>query len=216
MKLRRLSDKKLIEVVIWIFLVGAIGFATPATRDVFIFLTPFNLLFSILVLLYAINSDMRKRHWVGFFFVYSIGFVVELIGVNTGWPFGNYAYGAVLGIKFFETPLLIGINWLILVLATHLFLTKFIAMRFLIPFIGASAMLVFDFVMEPVAIATNMWTWSGVIPWENFVAWWFVALILHFILLPLHFRRGAKVGLAIFLAQFVFFIVLNIFYNVGL
>jgi putative membrane protein len=42
------------------------------------------------------------------------GFFIEAIGVNTGLIFGNYVYKTTLGWKFLETPLIIGVNWILL------------------------------------------------------------------------------------------------------
>jgi len=212
MELKQFSEKKLIEVVFWVYLVGMLGFIVPHTRAVFISLTPLNLLFSLVVLLYALRDDLKFVHWVVFLLVYLLGFIIELIGTNTGWPFGEYEYGSVLGVKLYETPLLIGVNWLVLILSTHLALSKTISNKVLIPFIGATAMLVFDLFLEPIAIVTGMWTWAALeIPFANYVSWWIIAFVLHFLMLLLRFESGAKVGMAVFVAQLVFFIVLNIF-----
>lgn len=212
MGFKQFSERKLVEVVFWVYLVGVVGFVVPYTQGIFIDLTPLNLLFSLIVLIYAVKSDLKLIHWGVFLLVYAIGFIIELIGTNTGWPFGSYAYGDVLGVKLYETPLLIGVNWLVLILSTHLVLAKTVSNKVLIPFIGATAMLIFDLVLEPIAITTGMWTWAELeIPFENYVSWWIIAFVLHFLMLLLRFNRGAKVGMAVFVAQLVFFIVLNIF-----
>ena len=212
MGLAHFSERKLVEVVFWIYLVGAVGFVVPFTQGVFIDLTPLNLLFSLIVLIYAVKSDLKLIHWGVFLLIYALGFIIELIGTNTGWPFGEYEYGSVLGVKLYETPLLIGVNWLVLILSTHLALSKTISNKVLIPFIGATAMLVFDLFLEPIAIVTGMWTWAALeIPFANYVSWWIIAFVLHFLMLLLRFESGAKVGMAVFVAQLVFFIVLNIF-----
>ncbi|MBK7882949.1 MAG: carotenoid biosynthesis protein [Chitinophagaceae bacterium] len=44
-----------------------------------------------------------------------IGIAVEIIGVKTGFLFGNYSYGIVLGPKIQSVPILIGINWFIII-----------------------------------------------------------------------------------------------------
>ena len=48
------------------------------------------------------------------FFAFSLGFIIEVLGVQTGVLFGAYSYGDPLGFKVFDVPLLIGVNWLIL------------------------------------------------------------------------------------------------------
>ena len=49
-----------------------------------------------------------------------LGFFIEVIGVKTGFIFGSYYYGAAMGIKILAVPLLIGLNWSILVYSTSL------------------------------------------------------------------------------------------------
>lgn len=207
----KISEHKLIRTVISVYVIGIIGFLLPFSHDFFIKLTPLNLLFSLTVILIAVWKDLQLRHWLIFLFIYLLGFGIEVLGNNTGWPFGNYVYGDVLGIKIFETPLLIGINWLLLILATHLMSVHRIQAKWLIPIAGATMMLIFDVVLEPFAIATGMWQWGNItVPAENFVAWWFIAFILHTLMIPLNFKRGHKVAYAVFLSQIVFFIVINI------
>jgi putative membrane protein len=40
-----------------------------------------------------------------------------MLGVHTGILFGNYKYGNALGLKLNDVPILIGINWFIVVYA---------------------------------------------------------------------------------------------------
>ena len=42
--------------------------------------------------------------------------LTEAIGVNTGLLFGTYEYGANLGFKIFGVPLIIGVNWTVLII----------------------------------------------------------------------------------------------------
>ena len=61
---------------------------------------------------------MKKIKMLRFFiFAFSIGFLVEVIGVNYGIIFGNYTYGKVLGFKVLNVPLMIGVNWFFLSIA---------------------------------------------------------------------------------------------------
>ena len=51
--------------------------------------------------------------------VFLIGFSVEGIGVATAVLFGSYSYVSAFGFKLFETPIMIGVNWLFLALSTY-------------------------------------------------------------------------------------------------
>ena len=95
-----------IAVLIIFHMVG-IGGVLLANPIEFLRLTPLNLLLTLVIIL--VNQQQWKFAWV-FVVTYLVGFFVEVLGVNTGFPFGEYEYGSVLGPKVFETPLMIGLN----------------------------------------------------------------------------------------------------------
>ncbi|MFO7864407.1 MAG: carotenoid biosynthesis protein [Salinivirgaceae bacterium] len=206
----QIPEKELVRSVISVYLVGLVGFLIPYSHDFFVALTPLTLLFSLVVLLLAVRKSLTPKSAIVFIAIYLLGFFIEAIGVNTGWPFGEYAYGSVLGIKWLQTPLFIGVNWLLLVLASHLIAAHRAPNRWLIPFIGATLMLIFDVALEPFAINTGMWVWSAAsVPIANYIAWWLIAFAMHWILLLKPYSTGYRVGYAVFLAQIVFFMILN-------
>jgi putative membrane protein len=150
---------------------------------------------------------------------YLVGFGVELLGTNTGFPFGAYTYGQTLGWKIFNTPLMIGVNWAILVYASlcvvNLWGTK-IQNDWLKAGVAATLMLGLDIFIEPVAIRTDFWTWQSagindwilVAPYANYLAWWVIAYLLLRLgvyLLPTHQNKTA---LCLLVLQYIFFIVL--------
>ena len=53
-----------------------------------------------------------------FAFIFLAGFVVEMIGTNSGLIFGGYTYGPTLGLKVGETPVLMGLNWIMMIYLT--------------------------------------------------------------------------------------------------
>jgi putative membrane protein len=72
-------------------------------------------------------------------------------------------------------------------------------------------MVVFDLVMEPVAIGLNMWTWQvGLPPAQNYLAW-FIISFAFMSLFPL-FRLKPRNTLAahLFVYMFIFFGLLNL------
>ena len=85
------------------YLVGIIGMSIPSIRPFFQALTPFHLLLSLGILL-LFHADWNKSFMVFSIMAFVIGFGSEVMGVHTGFPFGNYEYGDVLGIKVFEVP----------------------------------------------------------------------------------------------------------------
>ena len=83
--------------------------------------------------------------------VYSVGFVSEWFGVNGGFIFGDYIYGKSLGFKVGGVPLLIGVNWLLLTLASREIAIRFFSSPIFIVLFSAFIMLGIDCVIEPVA-----------------------------------------------------------------
>jgi len=72
-----------------------------------------------------------------------VGFGVEVLGVKTELIFGSYHYGESLGYKWLSVPLLIGVNWCMLLYCTSQ-LSKF--KNFIInALFGAALMVVLDF-----------------------------------------------------------------------
>ena len=89
---------------------GAIGMLFTPYKDWFISNTPLNLLLMNTLLLFA-QKEYSKSFWLFAALCFITGMVTEIIGVNTGYLFGDYSYGEVLGTKIYGVPLLIGMNW---------------------------------------------------------------------------------------------------------
>lgn len=96
--------------------VGIVSLMVNDLRNVVLPLSPYTLLLSFLILM---NSYRWKSPvvWVAIL-VFLLGFTAEWVGVQKGWLFGVYHYGSNLGPKLAGVPLIIGINWAMLTLAT--------------------------------------------------------------------------------------------------
>ncbi len=144
-----------------------------------------------------------------------IGFVAELLGANFGIIFGDYAYGTSLGIKLWGVPIMIGINWIILTLATAAVVNGLLPSIHpgLKAIFGASLMVALDFVIEPVAMQYNYWGWrDGTIPMSNYVGWFVISFFVQ-IIVQFNSRlvKDAEVyGVYVFVSQVLFFGILNI------
>ena len=181
--------------------------------DTVIALTPLNLLISAVAIIHA-SGKFKDIKFIGVCLVcWSVGYGVELLGVQTGFPFGEYWYLDVLGRKIGDTPLIIGVNWLMLVLATvSIVNTFFKANLWLRALLGATLMVSLDFLIEPIAMAYRFWDWKGgIIPIENYIAWWIVAFSLHLLVQKQlkNFTNGT--ANALFVIQILFFGILNVF-----
>jgi putative membrane protein len=72
-------------------------------------------------------------------------------------------------------------------------------------------MLVFDFVMEPVAIATDMWSWGfDTIPHKNYIDWFLISGFLFLMIRILKVEISNRIAGVVLLMQFIFFLALNL------
>lgn len=201
----------LIAVLIIFYTVGTIGILTPETRSNFLSLSFFNLILSFIILLFAENSNTIKFYFF-LLICFSVGFIAELIGTKTGLLFGNYSYGENLGIKINGVPLVIGINWGILVITSGSIINRFNLRWPIKVVLSALLMTSLDFLMEPVAIKSDYWQWSGgEIPFYNYFCWFMVSLPLHFVYFKYKIVKSNKVYDALFIILTLFFSLLNIF-----
>ena len=198
-------------IIVLFHLVGLYGFLTPALELLFIKLVPYHLLLMLGVMVFTVND--RSLGLIKFTaVVYLAGFFIEVIGVNTGQIFGDYIYGTALGIKLWATPLLIGVNWLILVYSTGVFLETYnFKSKWLFSALGAGILLGIDFLIEPVAIKFDYWSWfEGVIPVQNYLGWYIFSYCLFLFFSASNFNKKNKAAVVLLFAQLCFFLALNL------
>ena len=191
-------------------MIGLVGIMMPNFKELTLSLSFLNLLLAFAVILLA--EDESKSLLMKYLLIaFIIGIVVELIGVHTGLLFGDYKYGSNLGPKFWGVPLVIGINWGVLSI-TAASITHSIKWPYPLKIIlNAFVLVIFDFVMEPVAMKSDFWSWrDDTIPLFNYVCWFFVAVILQLIYFRMRKPNSNKVYNALFFIQFIFFIILNL------
>ena len=197
-------------VVSILCLVGAIGLQS-SDREIFLFFTPLSLLIIAAVLLNNHKGDfMSLAIFLTLTFV--LGMSAEILGVYTGFLFGEYSYGDALGWKLFSVPLMIGVNWIILTYSIFFCLMKKVPNRFILAFIGASAMVLFDYIMEPGAIELGFWTWTNsIIPWNNYFGWFIVSFIILALSPAAFWKAENKIAAPVLILQALFFLALILF-----
>ena len=194
-----------------IYAVGVWGLNSTSWQSLFRSVTPVNLSLTAFLLIFFHEGHNNR---IGTFALLCmlLGYSVEVLGVQTGFPFGVYEYHTTLGIKLLDTPLMIGVNWLILTYACGM-----IAQRFFIPswkkaLLGAALMVIIDFVIEPFAIYHQLWSWEGgSIPIQNYAAWYVIAFVLLLLFYRLVPPSRNPLVLPIYLLLFIFFAINNLF-----
>lgn len=205
-----LRNVKIVRIILIIFFsVGIAGISIPKSREFFILLTPVALLISFIILAAFHQPIQLKKELLVFSTIFFVSFIIEAIGANTGKIFGSYSYGKGLGAKLFNTPLLIGFNWVMLVYCTAGLADK-IKLPLIIKIITSSLlMLLYDVAMEQVAPEIGMWSFSGeVVPLSNYLAWFVVAFLFHSFLRFARIKVINRMVRFIFTVQFLFFLIL--------
>lgn len=195
----------------------------------FIESTAINLLLMFALLVWTQNE--KNSHFLIFFLaVFLLGLAAEISGVNTGAVFGDYTYGDVLGYKIKGVPVIIGINWFLIIyccgISIHTLLmkaikrisfdtgTKPMALKALSVIIdGATLAVFFDWVMEPVAVKLHYWQWGGdgTPPMYNYLCWFLISLPLLGIFHFAKFDKQNKFAVNLLLIQLMFFLLLRTF-----
>lgn len=210
------QESLITRMLILFYIIGAIGFMIPAFSSVFYQLTPLALLTTFLFVLLYHEKRFNTKTVLVFIFIYIIGLLIEIIGVKTGVIFGSYQYGSGLGIKLWETPLIIGINWLLLTYTTHSIVNKWkIASIFRI-FAASSMMLIYDLILEQAAPFMDMWSFSDLeVPLKNYIVWFLLAFFFHTLFTLFKIDTTNKMASKIFIMQLVFFAVLTVYFKIA-
>jgi len=207
-----ISNKEIAFLYI-IFFVGIIGHLYDPLRNLMLLLTPATLLLTGLIVLFYSYKTSTNKFLLWAVFTYVTTFILEVIGVKTGLIFGEYNYGSTLGIKLFDVPLIIGFNWVLVILGSISIARLLTSNIFLSAIISAFIAFIFDIILEPIAVKLDYWIWvGGIIPIQNYLAWFVIALISAIGLNYLKVKVNSKVSLHYLLVQFVFFVILLIFY----
>jgi putative membrane protein len=191
--------------------VGLLGHFLPSTRPLMLTVTPYFLFVFALIPLVPVVRERRYGVYLWSLATLVITFFLEALGTHTGLIFGPYSYGPTLGLKLFQVPIVIALNWLIVIMAV-LCLTASIHSSFLAALLVGAGAVLFDFVMEPVAIALDYWTWQTVtIPLQNYLAWFGIAFAAALVFRLVRLRVDTRIPPLYVAVQFVFFLVLRLF-----
>ena len=206
---KRVREVKIFYVIF--YLVGVLGLTFQETRPLFIRLVPFALILGFAGVLLFHEAKWDWKTLTAFVMVYISGFVIESIGVNTGLIFGEYQYGETLGFQLFETPLIIGMNWLFLVYVSSSLTERINSGKFISLLLPPVLMVVYDLVLEQVAPGLGMWKWKGdSVPFKNYIAWFVISFLFILIFRLFHIKTTNKIAPLLFILQFLFFLSLLI------
>ena len=195
--------------LILVYVSGSIGFVmNPPFFSPF---TPYTLLLTCFVFL--IHSPLAdKKFLLAFFTIAFLGYIIEVIGVKTGLIFGKYSYGDGLGIKLLEVPLIISINWAMLICAGIRIVSSIFANKITVLVVAALLVTLIDLLIEQVAPKLDFWQFEGGLPGlHNYLGWIGVAFFISYFFYPTIIKGNRLVSLIILILQIIFFTSLFIF-----
>lgn len=170
--------------------------------------------------------------WFLIFFAtcFVVGIAVEIIGTSTGVLFGNYEYGTALGKRIMNVPLLIGVNWFIVIYCCGICLTMlytYLAKKtegqeikntprlknLAIIVDGALLAIIVDLFLEPAAIKLGYWNWlgDGSVPTLNYVCWFLTSVLLLTVFQFARFQKQNIFAVNLLLIQILFFLIVETF-----
>jgi uncharacterized membrane protein len=153
-----------------------------------------------------------QRLWIWGALTFLCTFFIEAVGVATGVIFGEYRYGATMRLQALNVPVVIALNWTILILATNFLASLFLRRPLLIAAAAGLLIAAYDYLIEPVAIRLDYWRWAEeTVPVRNYLTWMLIGFCFSLPLqyLKIEYRHPL---LAIYLfTQLVFFLALNLF-----
>lgn len=205
-----LTDRIASIIIYVVFSVGVVGHLIPATYPLMLRITPYVLLIMghLLILRFAAGKNVKVLLWIIIVFLFT--FMLEVIGVKTGYIFGNYSYGNTLGAKFLDVPIIIGFNWTFIILGAISISQKVSSNKYIVIISAAIMALLFDMVLEPVAVKLNYWSWAGgIIPLKNYISWFLIAALSTFLFYKMKLKVSFLPGIY-FVVQLVFFLILRI------
>lgn len=208
------TNKKLLfsaAVLVIFHAVGLWGLLLSGDAVYYQNLTPMNLLLTAF-LLFLNHKNFDVSFWLFAALTFAAGFLAEVAGVHTGLLFGNYQYGEALGFKLWNVPLLIGLNWIILVYSIGSVMRQWLPKPLAAALVATVLMVALDFFIEPVAMRFDFWSWqNNQIPAHNFAGWFGLALLLQLYFQYARVNKENPSAAWVLIVQATFFIVLNLF-----
>ena len=196
--------------IVWLVNVSGFFGILSDQKDFFLSSSPYVLTLTLFLLI--VNNSIDKKFLTKLFFIFFLGLSVEIIGVNFSFFFGEYKYGDNLGVKIFNVPVVIGFNWVLLIILTGNFADRIFPKSIIRKVVFGSAMMILlDLLIEISAPKLDYWEFTiNPVPFSNYF-WWFVFSILFHLIYQPSKNKEYKVSNNILLIHFLFFGLLAVF-----
>jgi bisanhydrobacterioruberin hydratase len=134
------------------------------------------------------HRDWEKRFAIFAALVFGFGFILSAIGNHTGALFGQYFYGQHLGVMIWDTPLTIGLLWLLVcysasvVIANGVSHSSVFNRTWIKVLLASLIVLVMDILLEQTASILDFWYHKNQsAPIQNYTAWFAFAAAFNYL-----------------------------------
>lgn len=208
MERKKIEYSKLVLIII--IILYCIGFVVHFIDYFKSYLSELTTIFLFVIFVLIITEDQINKKFTMYILVsYLFTFSIEVLGVKTGLIFGSYNYGKNLGLKVFDVPLVIGMNWISLLLGSIGIASIFKNSIILRSILTGLLMVIFDAVIEQVSCNLDYWFWKdNLIPIQNFIAWFIISFFLSYFYFVLQPNRKLILARYNFIIQLIFFFLL--------
>jgi uncharacterized membrane protein len=113
--------------------------------------------------------------------------LVEAIGLATGFPYGEYRYGDVLGPRLLGVPFLVPLAWLMMAWPSWVLAARLAGRPVARVAVAAAVFAAWDVVLDPQMVQAGYWTWAhprpglpgiDTVPLTNLGGWLLAGLLL--------------------------------------
>ncbi len=197
--------------IMWLINISGFFGIISDQRDFFLSSTPFVLAFTLLILI--LNQGFDKKGILTISLIFLSGLIVEILGANYSLFFGSYEYGNNLGPKIFNVPIVIGFNWVLLVIITGNLADKISKNNSILKiFFGSILMVILDLLIEIVAPKIDYWEFDiNPVPLSNYLWWFIFSLLFHYIYQNNVQVKEYLLSINILIIHFIFFGMLSLF-----
>jgi len=113
--------------------------------------------------------------------------LIEAIGLATGFPYGEYRYGDLLGPRLLGVPFLVPLAWLMMAWPSRLLAARLARRPAARVAVAAALFAAWDVVLDPQMVQAGYWTWAhprpglpgiDTVPLTNLGGWLLAGLLL--------------------------------------
>lgn len=166
---------KLVWPVLGFFLFFASYFTVRFIEPSLATVSAISITFFALPSFYFLQKE-NKKAWLIILIIGLFAYLIETIGILTGFPYSPFVYSDLIGPKWFGvTPVFLPLAFVPLVIGAGYFALKqkTVLKKYLV---GIGILVLADLILDPAAVALGIWIWEWQggfygVPWVNFLGW---------------------------------------------